>query len=286
MTNHFVCIKDFEEHAIQILPRNALDYYKSGAGQQQTLILNSTAFFQVSRINIHFLKYKIRPRCLRNVGNRDLSTTVLGEKVSMPIGISPTAMQKMAHPKGECANVRATSSIEEVAEAAANALKWFQLYIYKDRELTKGLVKRAERAGFKAIVLTVDAPVLANFQGTNSTDITKNKEEGSGLNAYVNSLFDATIEWKDIDWLKSITTLPVVLKGILTAEDAKLGVKAGAAGIWVSNHGARQVDGTPASIEALPEVVKAVGQEVEIYMDGGVTDGTDVFKALALGARM
>lgn len=237
----------------------------------------------------------------------------------MPVGIAPTAMQRMAHPEGECANARAaqamgtiftlstiaTSSIEEVAEAAPNALKWFQLYIYKDREVTKDLVKRAEKAGFKALVLTVDAPMfglrladiknkfslpphlrLANFEGTKSTDINKKNAKGSGLNAYVNSLFDATLEWKDVEWLQTITSLPIILKGILTAEDALLGVEAGAAGILVSNHGARQVDGTPASIEVLPEIVQAVGHKVEVYMDGGVTDGTDVFKALAIGARM
>ncbi|KAJ8960748.1 hypothetical protein NQ318_020041 [Aromia moschata] len=228
-------------------------------------------------------------------------------------------MQRMAHPDGECANARAaqatgtiftlstiaTSSIEEVAEAAPDCLKWFQLYIYKDREVTKSLVKRAEKAGFKVLVLTVDAPMfglrltdiknkftlpphlrLANFQGDKSTDIHKNNEDGSGLNAYVNSLFDASVQWSDIDWLKSLTTLPIVLKGILTAQDAVQGVEAGAKGIWVSNHGARQVDGTPASIEALPEIVKAVGHKAEIYLDGGIRDGTDVFKALAMGARM
>ncbi|KAJ8980293.1 hypothetical protein NQ317_005213 [Molorchus minor] len=237
----------------------------------------------------------------------------------MPIGIAPTAMQRMAHPEGECANVRAaqaigtiftlstisTSSIEEVAQAAPNGIKWFQLYIYKDRNITRGLVERAEKAGFKALVLTVDAPMfglrladirnrftlpphlrLANFQGTNSTDINKNNEDGSGLNSYVETLFDASLEWSDLQWLKSITSLPIILKGILTAEDARQGVEAGAKGIWVSNHGARQIDGTPASIEALPEIVKAVGDKVEVYLDGGIRDGTDVFKALALGARM
>ncbi|KAJ8920886.1 hypothetical protein NQ315_015679 [Exocentrus adspersus] len=309
MSNNLVCIKDFEEYAHQVLPRSALDYYRSGAGQEKTLRQNNKAFS----------RYKIRPRCLRNVSHRDLSTTVLGEKVSMPIGIAPTAMQRMAHPEGECANARAaqalgtvftlstiaTSSIEEVARCAPHGIKWFQLYIYKDRQVTEGLVRRAERAGFKALALTVDAPMfglrladiknkftlpphlkLANFEGTKSTDINKNNEKGSGLNAYVNSLFDASVTWQDIKWLKSLTSLPIVLKGILTAQDALLGVEAGAAGIWVSNHGARQVDGTPASIEALQEIVKAVGDKVEVYLDGGVRDGTDVFKALAMGARM
>ncbi|CAH1183640.1 unnamed protein product [Phaedon cochleariae] len=306
--SNLVSIRDFEEHAYKTLPRNALDYYRSGAGQQTTLKHNRQAFS----------KYRLRPRCLRNVENRDLSTTILGERITMPIGISPTAMQKMAHPEGECANARAaqamgtiftlstlsTSSIEEVAQAAPRAVKWFQLYIYKDRELTRQLVERAERAGFKALVLTVDAPLfglrladiknrfilpphlcLANFEGTKSKGMSK-KTDSSGLNVYVNSLFDSTVEWKDIAWLKSITSLPIVLKGILTAEDAVLGVQNGASAILVSNHGARQVDGTPASIEALPEIARAVGDRAEVYLDGGITDGTEVLKALAMGAKM
>ncbi|RZB41002.1 hydroxyacid oxidase 1 [Asbolus verrucosus] len=297
MSEALVCVKDFEKHAFAVLPRNALDYYRSGAGAEETLVHNRKAFS----------KFKIRPRCLRNVAKRDLSTTILGEKVEIPIGISPTAMQRMAHPEGECANARAaqamgtiftlstiaTSSIEEVAQAAPYGTKWFQLYIYNDRQ-----------AGFKALVLTIDTPMFglrladirnkfvlpphlrfANFSGDKATGI-NTTEKGSGLNNYVNRLFDQSLEWKDIRWLQSITKLPIILKGILTAEDALIGADLGVAGILVSNHGARQVDGTPASIEALPEIVKAVGDRVEIYLDGGVTDGTDVFKALALGAKM
>ncbi|XP_019872931.1 2-Hydroxyacid oxidase 1 [Aethina tumida] len=307
--NNLVCVQDYENQACSILPKNALDYYRSGAGQQETLLDNRRAF----------TRYKIRPRCLRDVSKRDISTTVLGEKVSMPIGIAPTAMQRMAHPDGECANVRAaeasgtvftlstisTSSIEEVAQAAPNALKWFQLYIYKDREVTRGLVERAEKAGFKALVLTVDAPMfgvrladirnkftlpphlkMANFVGNKSTKINEASGGGSGINEYVNSLFDPSLQWKDIAWLKSITKLPIVIKGVLRRCDAIQGVKAGVSGIWVSNHGARQIDGTVASIDALPEIVKAVGDKVEVYFDGGIRDGSDVFKAVALGARM
>ncbi|KAK1133053.1 hypothetical protein K0M31_014416 [Melipona bicolor] len=197
-----------------------------------------------------------------------------------------------------------TSSIEEVAEAAPNAIKWFQLYIYKDRNVTLNLVSRAERAGFKALVLTVDAPLfgdrrldiknkfslpshlrLGNFEGELSTKI-NNAESGSGLNEYVMGLFDASVTWNDIQWLKSITKLPLVLKGILTPEDALLAIEYGAAAIVVSNHGARQIDTIPASIEALSEITKAVNGRIEIYMDGGVRQGVDVLKALALGAKM
>ncbi|CAG9865289.1 unnamed protein product [Phyllotreta striolata] len=303
-----VSVLDFEKRAFETLPRTVLDYYRSGAGKQETLRENRKSFN----------KFKLRPRCLRNVEERDLSTVVLGEKVSMPIGIAPTAMQKMAHTQGECANARAaeslgtiftlstlsTSSIEEVAKAAPNAVKWYQLYIYKDRNVTRDLVSRAERAGFKALVLTVDAPVfglrladlknkfslpdhlsLANFRGIKATGI-RNSGVGSGLNNYVNGLFDSTITWDDVKWLRSITSLPIVLKGIMTAEDALLAVEAGVAAVQVSNHGARQIDGTAASIEALSEIVQAVGGKVEVYVDGGITDGVDVLKALALGAKM
>ncbi|CAG9767625.1 unnamed protein product [Ceutorhynchus assimilis] len=307
--DNLICVKDFEVQAHKLLPRNTLDYYRSGAGRQETLKNNRSAFS----------KYKIRPRCLRNVAKRDLSVTILGEKISMPIGISPSAMQRMAHPEGECANVRAaqsmgtiytlstisTSSIEEVAEAGPDALKWFQLYIYKNREITKSLIRRAENAGFKALVLTVDTPMfglrladmrnkfslpshltLANFQGQYSDTLNKKgKNTGSALNN-LGDLLDASLDWADIHWLKSYTRLPIVLKGVLTAEDALLAADAGVAGILVSNHGARQVDGWPASIEALPEIIEAVGKRIEVYMDGGVSDGTDVFKALAMGAKM
>ncbi|PBC28775.1 Hydroxyacid oxidase [Apis cerana cerana] len=197
-----------------------------------------------------------------------------------------------------------TSSIEEVAEAAPNAIKWFQLYIYKDRNVTINLLGRAERAGFKAVVLTVDAPLfgdrradirnkfslpnhlrLGNFQGKLSTKI-NNAESGSGLSEYVMNLFDASLTWDDIKWLKSITKLPIILKGILTPQDAELAIENGISAIIVSNHGARQVDCIPATIEALPEIVKAVNGKLEIYMDGGIRQGIDVFKALALGAKM
>ncbi|XP_001604479.1 hydroxyacid oxidase 1 [Nasonia vitripennis] len=304
----FVCIQDYEKHALNNLTPSVRDYYRSGAGDENTLKWNREAF----------KKIRIRPRVLRDVSKRDISTTVLGEKLSMPLGVSPTAMQRMAHPDGECANVKAaqaaktvfilstisTSSIEEVAEAAPEAVKWFQLYVYFDRNVTLNLIRRAEKAGFKALVLTVDTPMFgdrrrdirnkfalpkhlrfANFDGYLARKI-NSSSEGSGLSEYVTNLFDDSLTWNVVTWLKSVTKLPIVLKGVLTAEDAELGVKYGASAIMVSNHGARQIDGTPASIEALPEIVRAVGNKVEVFMDGGITQGTDVFKALALGAKM
>ncbi|XP_034939778.1 hydroxyacid oxidase 1 [Chelonus insularis] len=303
-----VCVDDYEKLAVKTLPPIAKDYYQSGAGDQNTLKWNREAF----------ARYRIRPRVLRNVSMRDITTKVLGHQVSMPLGISPTAMQRMAHPDGECASARAaeeigtifilstisTSSIEEIAQAAPKAIKWFQLYIYCDRDITLNLIKRAEKAGFSAIVLTVDTPYfgirradvrnkfvlpehlkLANFQGFLSDKINRTNE-GSGLNEYVKELFDDTITWDDVKWLKGVTQLPIILKGILTVEDAKLAVDNGIKAIIVSNHGARQIDGTPATIEVLPEIVNAVGDQIEIYLDGGVRQGTDVLKALALGAKM
>ncbi|XP_045760627.1 hydroxyacid oxidase 1 [Maniola jurtina] len=305
----YISIKDLEDAALQTLPRAVRDYYKSGATEEYTLAENRRAFQRL----------RIRPKCLVGVTDCDISTTVFGEKVSMPVGISPTAMQRMAHPDGETANVKAaeaegviyilstiaTSSIEEVAEAAPKAMKWFQLYIYNDREVTRKLVLRAEQAGYKALVLTVDTPMigirradvrnkftlpahlkLANFDGFLSTKI-HNTGEGSGLNNYVESLFDKSLTWDEIKWLKSITKLPIVAKGVLRGDDAVKAVKAGCGGILVSNHGARQLDGVPSTIEALPEIVEAVKHyNVELFMDGGVTTGTDVYKALALGAKM
>ncbi|CAH0406027.1 unnamed protein product [Chilo suppressalis] len=306
----YVSVKDFEDAATVILPKAARDYYRSGATDEQTLADNKLAF----------LRLRIRPKCLVGITRCDLRTTILGHEISMPIGISPTAMQRMAHPDGELANAKAaqaeriiftlstiaTSSIEEVASAAPEAIKWFQLYIYTDREITRNLVLRADNAGFQAIALTVDTPLFgirradirnkftlpphlsfANFEGHLATKIHDTEEGSSGLNNYVNNLFDKTLTWEDVKWLKSITKLPIVAKGILRADDAVMAARAGCSAILVSNHGARQLDGVPATIEALPEIVKAVRDyNVEVYLDGGVTSGTDVYKALALGAKM
>ncbi|XP_070038062.1 glycolate oxidase isoform X2 [Nicotiana tomentosiformis] len=257
---------------------------------------------------------KFRPRILIDVSKIDLSTTVLGFKISMPIMIAPTAMQKMAHPEGEYATARAasaagtimtlsswaTSSVEEVASTGPG-IRFFQLYVYKDRNVVAQLVRRAERAGFKAIALTVDTPrlgrreadiknrftlppflTLKNFEGL---DLGKMDEANdSGLASYVAGQIDRSLSWKDVQWLQTITSLPILVKGVLTAEDARIAVQAGAAGIIVSNHGARQLDYVPATIMALEEVVKAAQGRIPVFLDGGVRRGTDVFKALALGA--
>ncbi|XP_034102246.1 uncharacterized protein LOC117566807 [Drosophila albomicans] len=301
-----VCVEDFEQQADRKLEKSAKDYYKSGAGDQFTLGLNREAFKRL----------RLRPRCLRDVSQLDISTTILGHQQKWPLGIAPTAMQKMAHPDGEIGNARAagkagsifilstlsTTSLEDLSAGAPDTTKWFQLYIYKDRSLTEKVVRRAEKANFKALVLTIDAPIfghrrndvrnkfslpshlcLANFQGEQANGVIT--EGGSGINEYVASQFDASITWKDIAWLKQLTHLPIVVKGVLTAEDAVLAREFGCAGIIVSNHGARQIDTVPASIEALPEIVRAVGEDLVVMLDGGIMQGNDIFKALALGAK-
>ncbi|XP_078086486.1 2-Hydroxyacid oxidase 1 isoform X2 [Mustelus asterias] len=303
-----VCIDDFEQHARDILPKAVYDYYRSGADEQQTLTDNVTAFS----------RWTLCPRMLRDVSRMDLSTTVLGQRINMPICVSATAMQRMAHPEGEVATVKAcrsqgtgmmlstwaTSSIEQVAQAAPGALRWLQLYIYKDRELTKSLVRRAEEVGYRGIFLTVDTPYLgkrladvrnkfklpphlrmANFETLDLAFSKSDYGEDSGLAVYTADAIDSSIKWEDIDWLRQLTKLPIVLKGILRADDAREAVKHGIAGILVSNHGARQLDCVPATIDALAEITEAVEGKVEVFLDGGVRKGTDVLKALAMGAK-
>ncbi|MQL71029.1 hypothetical protein Taro_003343 [Colocasia esculenta] len=319
-------VSEYEAIAKAKLPKMVYDYYASGAEDQWTLQENRNAFSRIL----------FRPRILIDVSKIDMTTTVLGYKISMPIMIAPTAMQKMAHPDGEYATARAasaagtimtlsswaTSSVEEVASTGPG-IRFFQLYVYKDRKVVAQLVRRAERAGFKAIALTVDTPrlgrreadiknrftlppylTLKNFEGL---DLGKmDKANDSGLASYVAGQIDRSLSWKDpfgdlraltfvqwgvdalaqmdVKWLQTITTMPIFVKGVMTAEDTRLAIQAGAAGIIVSNHGARQLDYVPATISCLEEVVKAAQGRVPVFLDGGVRRGTDVFKALALGA--
>ncbi len=300
-----VNINDFEILAGEKLSRMAFDYYSSGANDEITLRENCEAYKRI------FLKYRV----LVNVSKRDLSIEVLGQKISMPVMIAPTAFHRMAHEDGEVAVAKAAgeadtimilstlsnSDIEDVVKASKQNI-WFQLYVYKDIGVTKELVKRAETAGCKALVLTVDAPLL----GIRERDVRNkfnlpeglsvknlipaNKEnlpeiDDSGLSAYVQNFLDPSLSWKDIDWLKSITNLPVIIKGISCKEDAELSVQHGADGIVVSNHGGRQLDTCRATIDVLPEVSEAVNGKIEILIDGGIRRGTDILKALALGTK-
>ncbi|XP_059455957.1 peroxisomal (S)-2-hydroxyacid oxidase GLO4-like [Corylus avellana] len=297
-----VNVKEFQELARQALPKMYYDYYTGGAEDQYTLKENVEAFHRIT----------LRPRVLVDVSRIDLSTTVLGYRVSAPIMIAPTAMHKLAHPEGEVATARAaaacntimllsfisTCTVEEVA-SSCNAIRFFQLYVYKRRDVCAQLVQRAERKGYKGIVLTVDtprlgrreadiknkmvAPRLKNFEGLLSTEV--DDDEGSKLEAFAKETVDDALSWRDLGWLRSITNLPILIKWVLTREDAIKAVEVGVDGIIVSNHGARQLDYTPASISVLEEVVPAVGEKVPVLFDGGVRRGKDVFKALALGAQ-
>ncbi|XP_042491088.1 peroxisomal (S)-2-hydroxy-acid oxidase-like isoform X2 [Macadamia integrifolia] len=297
-------VSEYEAIAKEKLPKMVYDYYASGAEDEWTLRENRNAFSRIL----------FRPRILIDVSKIDLTTTVLGFKISMPIMIAPTAMQKMAHPAGEYATARAasaagtimtlsswaTSSVEEVASTGPG-IRFFQLYVTRDRNVVSQLVRRAERAGFKAIALTVDTPrlgrreadiknrfalppflTLKNLEGLDLGKV--EKTDGSGLATYVAEQMDRSLSWKDVKWLQTITSLPILVKGVLTAEDARLAIQNGVAGIIVSNHGARQLDYVPSTIMALEEVVKATQGQVPVFLDGGVRRGTDVFKALALGA--
>lgn len=297
---------DFEAIMRAKLPRMAYDYYASGAHDEITLRENRAAY---DRIHLRY-------RVLRDISRRNLSTAVMGQRVSMPVLISPTAFQRMAHPDGEVATARAagkagtimilstlaTSSVEEIMEAATGPV-WFQLYVYKDRGATTGLVERAESAGCSALVLTVDAQIwgrrerdvrnrfrlpeglsVKNLMPAGKEQLPRDTA-GSGLAAYVTSLFDPALSWKDLDWLCSITKLPVLIKGVVHPDDARQAPEYGVAGLIVSNHGGRQLDTSPPTIEALPGVVKAVEDGLEVFIDGGIRRGTDVVKALALGAK-
>ncbi|KAK4439054.1 (S)-2-hydroxy-acid oxidase GLO1 [Sesamum alatum] len=297
-------VSEYEAIGREKLPKMVYDYFASGAEDQWTLAENRHAFSRIL----------FRPRILIDVSKIDMTTNVLGFKISMPIMIAPTAMQKLAHRDGEYATARAasaagtimtlssmsTSSVEEIASTGPG-IRFFQLSVYKDRHVIERLVRRVERAGFKAIALTVDVQRLGrreadiknrftlpphlklkNFEGL---DLGKmDKVDGSGLASYVGGQSDRTLSWKDLKWLQSITSLPILLKGVLTAEDTRIAIQNGANGIIVSNHGARQLDYVPATIMVLEEVVKAAQGRVPVFLDGGVRHGTDVFKALALGA--
>lgn len=288
-----VCVDDYEQEAKRRLSKQALGYYASGADSQFTLRDNQLAF----------LRYRILPRILRDVSILNTSTELLGRRVDFPICISPSAMHKLAHKDGELATARAASEsntlmvlstlstvkLEEVSAVASDS--WFQLYLFKDRSKSLELIRRAEQAQYRALVLTVDAPVfgLRRADARNNFVIPENflanfTQEGAQQLTNLDYI-DASLKWSDIEWLQSITKLPIVLKGVLSVADclqaAALNVKA----IVVSNHGGRQLDSAPATIDVLSNIVKAVGNRIEVYVDGGIRSGADVFKCLALGAK-
>jgi isopentenyl diphosphate isomerase/L-lactate dehydrogenase-like FMN-dependent dehydrogenase len=238
-----------------------------------------------------FGRWVLRPRMLVDVSQTTAVTSVLGTEVSFPALVAPTAFQGLAHPDGEratargaaaagtimCLSTLSTVSLEEVAGAAPEGKRWFQLYWGPDRTKVQDLLERAAAAGYRAIVVTVDLPEV----GRRERDLRTGFETPASLS----DVTDNSLTWRDLEWLRAQTALPVLVKGILTGEDAVLATEAGVEGIVVSNHGGRQLDGVAASLDALPEVVEAVGDRAEVLLDGGVRRGTDVVKALALGAR-
>ena len=323
-------VEDYRGLAHKRLPRAVIDFIEGGAEDEITISRNRDSFE-----NIHII-----PRILTDVSVRDISTTILGTPVSSPIVLCPVGLATLAHPLGEVAagiaaankgiiSTYSSSSswnLEDIA-AASSGVKWFQLYIWKDRKLTAEIVERARKSGYQALVLTVDVPISARrerdlrngftipprprvnqigdlvqhfgwFYAQLKSEITGHKmsmgnftPENVGMRTrlkmleVVNELFDPSITWSDVAWLKSIWNGPIVIKGIMTPEDAKLAIKAGADAIWISNHGGRQLDGVSGTIEVLPEIAKAVKGKAEIYLDGGVRRGSDIVKAIALGAN-
>ena len=292
---------DYERLAEEKLDEASFGYFAGGAGDEHAVRGNVEAFD----------RWRLRPRVLVDVGDVTAITTVLGAELSMPIIAAPIAYQRMAHPEGEVAAARAaaaagtimclssftTSTPADVAEAASDAPQWFQLYWHPDRGITNQMLDQARESGFSAVVLTVDLPVL----GPRERDLRTGFElhPDYRMEVYASALgdlgvltptlaaghIDPSITWRDLEWLHENAGLPVIVKGILTAEDAVLAADHGCDAVVVSNHGGRQLDRAVAPLDALPEVAEAVGDRVEVLMDGGIRRGTDVTIALALGAR-
>ena len=296
-----VNIFEYEEQAKQTLPAANYDFIAGGATDEVTL----------RRTRAVYDSLRLRPRILVDVDNRVLSTSVLGQEIALPVMLAPTGGHGQAHPDGELASARAagamgtimvvsvnsTYSWEDIGEVASGPL-WAQMYIYRDRELLRDLIQRAEDSGYSAICVTVDSRVRgkrerdlrnklqfnlsANYASLEAK-VPADPNAPSTSEAY--RLQDTSATWDDLEWVASNTKLPVTLKGVMTSEDAALAVEHGVKGIFVSNHGARQLDTVSATIEVLPEIAEAVDGRLEVYLDGGIRRGTDVLKALALGAR-
>jgi 4-hydroxymandelate oxidase len=297
-------LDDFEAQARDVLPPMVMDYVAGAAGDEQTLRWNREAFQEL----------KLRTRVLVDVSSLDTSVSLLGHTLAHPVLIAPTAYHRLIHAEGEVATARgageakalltissfATAPIEAIA-TATSAPTWFQLYVQPDRAFTRALIQRAEAAGCSALVVTVDTPVLGarNRETRSSFALPEGiqRENLVGISAgaaaahrppdgeIYTAVLDPRLTWKELEWLRSIATVPVVLKGIMDAEDARKAADAGVDALIVSNHGGRNLDTVPATITALPRITDAVGSRLPVLMDGGIRRGTDVLKAIALGAK-
>jgi 4-hydroxymandelate oxidase len=302
MASEPVNIFEYEELAQERIEKGHYDFIARGATDEIT----------IRRTRAVFDSIMLRPRMMVDISQRDLSTTVLGQKISLPVMLDPAGNHSAAHPDAEIASVKASGAagtlmvlsshasrtLEEVASAASGPL-WFQQYFFKDRGLTLEMAARAEKAGYSALCMTLNAKVKPkrernirnNYVGHASPNYaqldlaTHTWKFGADAPAGPSDIRDPAAVWPDLDWLAANIRLPVIVKGIMAWEDGKQSAEHGAKGIVVSNHGGRYLDTTLATIEVLPEVVKAVGGQAEVYMDGGIRRGTDIFKALALGAK-
>ena len=301
-----------EERARELLSDEAFGYVAGGAGAERTMKANVQAFE----------RWRIVPRMLRDVSERDLSTSVLGTAMPAPVMLAPVGVQSIVHPEAELAasgaaasqglpfilSTAASHTIEEVAEAMGEASRWYQLYWPKDRDLAASFVHRAERAGYSAIVVTLDTWLLgwrprdlghaylpflkgegvANYFSDPvfraALERTPEEDPGPAIGRWADQFANPSVAWSDLPWLREQTGLPIVLKGILHADDARRAIQEGVDGLIVSNHGGRQVDGAIGALDALPEIREAVGGELPVLFDSGIRTGADVFKALALGA--
>lgn len=306
MIEGLVNLDEFETAALERLPAAVRDYYRGGAADEVTLRDNRTSW---ERWRIHY-------RVLRDVSQRDHSTELFGTHLDWPVLLAPTAYHQMAHEEGELASARAAAAsgtvmilstlsniaMEEVARAETRGL-WFQLYVYKDRGITRDLVARAADCGCRAIAVTVDAPIggrrerdvrnafafpqdlpMRNLLPAGARYSMPDLRQG-GFMGYVNEMFDPALSWPHLEWLCRESKLPVLVKGLVRADDARLALEYGAHGIIVSNHGGRQLDTAPATADVLEPIVDALGGRLPVLVDGGIRRGTDVLKALALGAK-
>ena len=321
-----VNIDDLRKRARRRLPRAIFDYVDGGAEDEATLRANRAGF----------RRYTFNPRVLVDVSERDQSTSVLGERLAAPLILAPTGFTGMLWPRGEILAARAAArkglvytlstmsicSLEQVAEASPGPL-WFQLYVWRDREVTRSLMERAKAAGYRVLVVTVDTPVLGQRERdirnglvvppritvNNLLDTARRVSwlrglldnpritfgnfagtEAAGQNPvsvaeYTTRQFSPAVSWADLDWFRSVWSGPMAIKGVMSVEDARLAVEHGVEAIVVSNHGGRQCDYLPGAVEVLPEIVDAVGDRAEVILDGGVRRGSDAVKAIALGAR-